>query len=203
MRIYYNGKQLRTNQGRFTSLKMFARKVWFWIKVSASTAAIGSILIFAGFVAGASNKADAIISTTTIDKTPDTIKVLEDKLAAIVHNGESQGKVMKEGEIFQVFDPSQSMRARCSVQGARPLDCDSYGPYQEKIGTIIAHSAEVYGHTVTQAEAMDIANSNDKAKEFFLKCAVNVKGCAFEWTAAAQHRETVQILIDTIRSLQK
>lgn len=203
MKIYYNGQQLRTKRGKFSSIRSFFRKLWFWAKVSTTVAAIGSVLIFAGFVAGASNKAEAIISTTVIDKTPDTIEALQDKLAAIVHKGESQGKVMKEGEIFQVFDPSQSMRARCSVQGARPLDCDSYGPYQEKIGTIIAHSKEVYGHVVTQAEAMDIANDNEKAKDFFLKCAVGVKGCAFEWTAAAQHRETVQILIDTIRSLQK
>lgn len=203
MKIYNQGVLVRTRKGRFTSVRTAFWKVVFWAKVSAYGAAVASILVFAGFIAGASNKAEAIISTTVIDKTPDTIEALEEKLAAIVHNGESQGKVMKEGEIFQVFDPSQSMRARCSVQGARPLDCDSYGPYQEKIGTIIAHSAEVYGHTVTQAEAMDIANSNDKAKDFFLKCAINVKGCAFEWTAAAQHRETVQILIDTIRSLQK
>jgi len=83
------------------------------------------------------------------------------------------------------------MRAKCMTPGPRRLDCESYGTRQEKVGTVMAHAQAVYGHTVTQADAMDIANSNDGSRTFFLECAEKVQGCAFEWTAAANQREMV------------
>jgi hypothetical protein len=102
---------------------------------------------------------------------------------------------MKEDEIYSVFYPNKAMTAPCMTKGTvRPLDCGSYGPRQEKICSM-AHAQAVYGHTVTQAEAMEIANSNDGSRDFFLQCAEKVQGCAFEWTAAANHREIVQLLV--------
>lgn len=148
--------------------------------------------------------AHAETTTVVIHHSDKDIQIAKDQLAAIVHKGESQGKVMKEGEIYPVFDPSRKMRARCMQVGTvRPIDCESYGPYQEKIGTIQYYAPQVYGHSVTQSEAMDIANDNDKAKDFFVTCAINVSGCAWDWTSAVNHRETVQALIDTIREMQK
>ena len=141
-------------------------------------------------------------SVTVVDKTPETVAMLTEKLVAIVHNGESQGKVMTAGAIFSVFDPSAAMKAQCQTPGTRSLDCESYGPYQEKIGTIQHYAPQVYGHSVTQMDAMAIANDNDKAKDFFVQCAVKVNGCVWNWTSASANRAQVQILIDTIRSLE-
>lgn len=149
-------------------------------------------------------RAHAETVTLGVLHTDKDIEVAKDNLAAIVHAGESDGKIMNEGEIYSVFDPSRAMRARCfTPYTVRPLDCESYGPYQEKIGTIQHYAPAVYGHTVTQGEAMDIANDNDKAKDFFVSCAINVPGCAWDWTAATNHREAVQALIDTIRDMQR
>lgn len=204
-KLFYNGKQLRTRGGRFSSFKSFCRKVWRWTKITTGAAFVGSLLVVIGITIGASNKAEAIFpASATVVDSHETLQTLEDKLAAVVHQGESNGREMKDGEIYSVFDPSQAMRARCmQANTVRPVDCESYGPYQEKLGTIQFYAKQVYGHEVTQLEAMQIANDNDKAKDFFLKCSIKVEGCVYNWTAAQKNRAVVDVLVPLIRSLSK
>lgn len=129
-----------------------------------------------------------------------TVEQLEAKLDAIVWHGESKGLVMEEGDIFPVFDPSQSMYQKCiKIGGKQHKDCLSYGPRQEKIGTIQHYYKKLYDKEVSDREARDIAEGNESSRRFFLDCAVKVKGCANNWTAFNNHKTEGQLYIDLIR----
>jgi hypothetical protein len=128
---------------------------------------------------------------------------LEERLDEIVWGGESQKLVMDEGDIFPVFDPSPSMYARCAkIGGKQHKDCISYGPRQEKIGTIQYYWPMLYGETLTDKEARDVAEGNESSRRFFLDCAVQIKGCANNWTTFRPHAVEGQIYIDLIREIK-
>lgn len=130
-----------------------------------------------------------------------TIEQLEAKLDAIVWGGESEKLVMGEGDIFPVFDPSSSMYERCAkIGGKQHKDCISYGPRQEKIGTIQYYWPKLYdGKTLTDREARDVAEGNESSRRFFLDCAVKIVGCANNWTTFQKHAVEGQVYIDLIR----
>lgn len=135
-----------------------------------------------------------------------TIEQLENKLDAIVWGVESTGKVgkgltMEEGEIFPTFDPSKAMYAQCiKIGGKQPKDCLSYGPRQEKIGTIEYYWPKLHdGATITDSDARDVAENNQNSKRFFLDCSVQIKGCADNWTSFSNHKTEGQIYLDLIR----
>lgn len=129
-----------------------------------------------------------------------SVEELENKLDAIVWGGETDHLIMDEGDIFPVFDPSPSMYQTCArIGGKQHKDCISYGPRQEKIGTIQHYYPQLYGKEVSDREARDIAEGNESSRRFFLDCAVQIKGCANNWTAFNNKKQEGQIYIDLIR----
>ena len=130
-----------------------------------------------------------------------TTQQLEDKLDAIVWGGETDKYNMADGEILPVFDPPASMYNQCiKIGGKQNKDCLSYGPRQEKIGTIEAYWPKFNnGAKLTDKDARDIAESNDGSKRFFLDCAEQVKGCADNWTTFENKKDEGQVYLDLIR----
>lgn len=204
------GKQVNW-RNQYARISIFQRaKFWLVVKIKQAikVLAIGGIaggMIYLAFMAGFSAQPIHVkAEISEQDNLPIKIESLKNKLADIVHKGESDRRKMKDGEIFSVFDPSSDMKAQCmKAYSVRPLDCESYGPYQEKIGTIMHYAKQVYGKELNQMEAMVIANSEEKAKDFFIQCSIKVQGCAWNWTAAKNRQTEVQMLIDTIRDLEK
>lgn len=146
--------------------------------------------------------AGQILPTAQADETPSvSVEELENRLDAIVWGGESEKKVMAEGEIFPTFDPSKAMYAQCiKIGGTQPKDCLSYGPRQEKIGTIEVYWPKLHsGETVSDKRAREIAEDNDMSRRFFLDCAEYAKGCADNWTTFTAHKPEGQIYLDLIR----
>lgn len=139
---------------------------------------------------------------------PQTAAELREELASIIRSGrdgksgESGGAKLKEGEVFYTVDPNSKMEVNCLRKGRRPIDCESWGLYQEKIGTIQHYAMRVYGHEVTQVEALTIALDEEKAKEFMLECAIKVDGCVWNWTAAENNRAYVEVIVPLIRKLE-
>ena len=133
-----------------------------------------------------------------------SVEQLEEKLDAIVWQGESKGHTMAEGEIFPTFDPSSKMYEQCiRIGGKQHKDCLSYGPRQEKIGTIQHYWPQLHdGEKISDKEARDIAEGNESSRRFFLDCAVKIKGCANNWTAFNNNKDIGQIYIDLIREAQ-
>lgn len=178
------------------------RSIVYWLKLGLTATvamAVGAFMF--GNYTGATT---SVIMAENNENVPLKIQELKDQLANIVHQGESDGRNMHDGEIFSVFDPSDAMKGKClKANTIRPIDCESYGPYQEKIGTIMYYAPKVYGKEVNQMEAMTIANDGEKAKDFFLKCSIKVQGCAWNWTAAKNNRDQVELLVNVIRSLEK
>jgi hypothetical protein len=131
-----------------------------------------------------------------------TIEELEAKLDALVWQEESGSHVMKEGEIFQTFDPPAGEKwwAICTKIGGKVnQECYSNGPRQSKIPTIQGKWKELYGVSISEKDARDVAEDNDKSRRFFLDCSVKIEGCAMLWTGFRKNKVKGQIYIDLIR----
>lgn len=192
-------------KGKFASFKSTVKKALLYMG-AYGLFLLGVCLVLWGYVYFARASAPTNYEKVEVEKVvenPQKIAEVKDMLATIVHRGESTGKVLKDGEIYSVFDPSEAMKSKCLTPGTRPIDCESYGPYQIKIGTLRYFAKQVYGHEVTELEAMRIANDNVKAKEFFLECSIKVTGCVWHWTAAKNNRSKVEVLVEVIRKLEK
>lgn len=185
----------------------FLKVLWFWTKVSTAAVAVASLLIFVGFTIASSRNAGAagtIFVKGSASSNQIKAALYKGELLQIIRKHETTNRVIKEGEIFSSFDPNSKMRASCMVTGGkRPIDCESYGIYQEKIGTVMAYAPQLYGHEVTQIEAMTIANDEEKASDFLLQCAVKIQGCIWNWTSANNNHAVVEDLINKIRDLEK
>jgi hypothetical protein len=157
--------------------------------------------------AGLDNEISYVAHADTISVATSSIPVeqLETKLDTIVWDGESESHTMQDGEIFPTFDPTKAMYAQCIlVGGKQPKDCLSYGPRQEKIGTIEYYWPFLHnGQTLTDKEARDIAEGNDTSKRFFLDCAENIKECADNWATFEQRKTEGQIYLDLIREAKQ
>lgn len=212
MKIYNQGVLLqeRSEKGTFT-FKSKVKRAWVYlvfmtkINVLALLTTAFLIAIGATFFAKTPVEAQMVIREgKTINVSQSKIDALKDQLAAIVHQGETKGLKVKQGEIFSSFDPNSKMRAACmQIGGRRQLDCESYGPYQIKIGTVQHYAVQVYGHEVTQLDAMTITTDPEKSKDFFVQCSLKVTGCAWNWTAANNNRVAVETLINVIRTLEQ
>jgi len=135
-----------------------------------------------------------------------SVEQLETKLDALVWMEESKNHVMKEGEIFQTFDPPQSwvddgtVVSKCFKRGGKVnQECYSNGPRQTKLPTLIGKWKELHGVEITEKEARDIAEGNESSRRFFLDCAIKVKGCAKLWTGFRKHEAEGQLYINLIR----
>lgn len=188
-------------------VKAFIRLVILVLKWTSIGGVIGG-MFYLTFLAGRISSPEyvkaEVMQSVTRDNLPAKIEELKERLANIVKKGESEDKKMKQGEIWSVFDPSDAMRAKClAVYTVRPIDCESYGLYQEKVGTIMYFAPKVYKKEVSQMEAMAIANDEARAKDFFLTCSIEIEGCVWNWTVAKKHQAEVQLLVDVIRTLEK
>ena len=109
----------------------------------------------------------------------------------------------KEGEIAPTFDPNSKQYESCiRIGGHMPKDCISYGPMQEKIGTVQHYAPQVYGRELTEREARDIAEGLQSSQYFFIECAIKVEGCVWNWTSATNNRDYVNSLVSIIRELE-
>lgn len=147
MKVYYNGKQLRTKQGKFSSFKSFVRKVWFWTKVSTGAVALGALLVGIGFVSAASNKVEAQNNVTIIDKTPEKVEALKKDVVQTISDCEAPG--YKPGDAPIILDTNNKM---------------SIGPMMFQVATVIYYEKALYGKDVTKLEATAIALDEKQAK---------------------------------------
>lgn len=158
--------------------------------------AVGTVEAVNTFVAEA--------SVQTINVAEKTADELRDEMAAKIWDAESKKYEPAAGEVFHTFDPSKAMYDKCiRIGGKRPIDCDSYGPMQIKIGTIQHFWPKMYGgESISQLDAIALTQDVTKAKKFFTDCAVIVEGCVWEWTTASKHEEYFRVVIPVIRKLE-
>ncbi len=199
-------EQKREENGRYASGMHQWEKKGLLLLAAIALVYLSGVFIYAKFtpaeiVAAYQPIAHADTASTTKELQGLTVAQLEEKLDAIVWGGESQKNVMDDGEIFPTFDPSPSMYAQCiKIGGKQNKDCLSYGPRQEKIGTIEAYWPKLHtGTKITDKDARDIAESNENSKRFFLDCSEQIKGCADNWTTFENHKDEGQIYLDLIR----
>lgn len=130
-----------------------------------------------------------------------TLEEAKAELDHIVWGGESGKYEPKEGEILPTFDPNKAMYASCiKIGGRMPKDCLSYGPRQEKIGTIQHYWPMLYGGVeISEKDARDVAEGLESSYKFFMDCSIKIKGCVWNWTTAAAHPKEVELLIRIIR----
>ena len=192
-------EQNRKPDGKYGKKKWSIEKwLFFFVMLGAFSFIFGHLLFNPWFKKNTVSYTAPIAEAAEIEVL--TVAQLEARLDAIVWKGESGAHTMEDGEIFPVFDPSSSMYQQCIRIGSRQhKDCISYGPRQEKIGTIQHYYPILYGKTVSDREARDIAEGNESSKRFFLDCAVKIKGCANNWTTFAKHQVEGQLYIDLIR----
>lgn len=134
-----------------------------------------------------------------------SIDQLKQDLIAKIWQSETGTYVQKDGELLITYDPTKAMIASgvCLVIGGkRPIDCDSYGPMEEKIGTIINYWPQLYGTSITQVEAFTVANDPVQAKKFFIDCSTKISGCIFNWTYANNNPVYFNIVIPIIRTAE-
>ncbi len=205
-KIYNQGilLQPRAKTGKYKRDWSHMKYFYFQVKIQTAIFFYSVLLIAIGgvFFQVDPSKASTGLTATSVAIPEAGVKkqVYEGMLLEIIHNGETQNTIVKDGEIFSSFDPNSKMRSVCMrIGGKRPLDCESYGPLQEKLGTIQYYAPQVYGHTVTQQDAMLIANDTAKAEDFFLQCSLKVEGCVWNWTSANNNRAIVTSLIQKIR----
>lgn len=129
-----------------------------------------------------------------------TLEQAKAELDHIVWGGESGKYEPKEGEILPTFDPNKAMYASCiKIGGRMPKDCLSYGPRQEKIGTIQHYWPLLYGEEISEKDARDVAEGLESSYKFFMDCSIKIKGCVWNWTTATAHAKEVELLIRIIR----
>lgn len=189
-------------------LGQFASKTHRWAFL---TAVIISIYMFFGhpmlmdwFDAQLSYEAEALVIEKVVEVESDkTVEKMKQDLIHIIWQEESGKYVPQDGEILPTFDPNSREYDKCVKRGGRmPLYCLSWGPMQIKLSTLIGFSEEVYGRTVSQKEARDIAEDLERAQDFFLQCSLKVKGCVYHWTKAETHRAEIELLIKYIREAE-
>lgn len=207
-KVFFNGKQVFFGN-QYKKISIFQRAKFWMIRVLRTTIKILTIgglaggALYIAFLVGYSSM-PVHLKAESKDELPAKVEELKNTLANLIHQGETDGHTMTEGEIFSVFDPSASMKAEClKANTVRKIDCESYGPYQEKIGTIMHYAVQVYGRKVSQIEAMQIANDPIRAKDFLIQCSLKVQGCVWNWTAARNEKAQVELLIGLIRTLEK
>lgn len=135
-----------------------------------------------------------------------SLEQLEAKLDDIVWGKESDNYTMKEGDIFETFDPASSEYQRCITKGGRqPKYCLSRGPRQIKLTMIQTYWPQMHNEQITDKEGRDIAEGNESSRRFFLDCAATIGTptdpykCAEEWTSFNRRATEGQIYIDLIR----
>jgi hypothetical protein len=146
----------------------------------------------------------AVVPVAEAETVSISVDEMKERLDEIVWGGESKKKVMKEGEILQTFDPNSAEYQECIRKGGRmPSYCISNGPRQIKLSMIQAYWPQVYdGEKISDLKAIEVMNSNEGSKQFFLDCAIKVEGCVWRWEAAKKHADEVEFLIKWIRKAQ-
>ena len=145
--------------------------------------------------------AEAAVDANMAEKTAEELR---EEMAGKIWDAESKKYQPEPGEVFHTFDPNKAMYERCiKIGGKRPIDCDSYGPMQIKIGTIQHFWPKMYnGAEISQLDAIAMTQDVEKSKKFFTDCAVLVEGCVWEWTTASKHEEYFKVVIPVIRKLE-
>jgi hypothetical protein len=142
--------------------------------------------------------------TKTDERLREKIREMKDEVLDILHEGESNGKEMEDGELFYTNDPNSRMREECSrIGGRRNINCDSFGPLQMKIGTIQHFNMKMYGKEITQVDALLLALDLEGAKKWTEDCFMLIEGCIWEWTSAQAHKPFLVRHIPLIRELEE
>lgn len=225
IKVYFLGEHIGSFYGnQFRQAKFADRvRIWFRIKYAQAKrlAVVVAVLVVAmGIGYGYSQMTTPTISFTrtaeaavAVDSQFAGLSVaeLESRLDAIVWKGESRGHSMSVGETYMTFDPPMSwirngtVEAKCFRTGGKVnLECYSFGPRQEKIPTVMSYWPLLHeGATISEFDARAVAEGNDSSKQFFVDCAVQIKGCVKNWTSATDSNGNVlpevQMLVDLIR----
>jgi hypothetical protein len=147
MKIYYNGKRIRDNVGRFSSFKKNVRS--FFRKLLKVTLFAG--LIYLVFITGRYSKLEYVapkVEAEVKDTLSDKVKQLKGEVLDTLKSCESGGYSENDGII--IFDSNNQA---------------SIGSFQFQKKTVIHYYKTLYGKEITPKEAVLIALDDEKARE--------------------------------------
>ena len=174
-RIYYMGKRVRENSGRFSSLK---KKVKNFIRKTIALSLVG-LAFYGTFKAGQYITPEEIIyhKVEAEDTLAGKIEELKNEVLDTLQACESNGYTEEMGLIK--YDPHPTNK---KVQEA------SLGLYQFKVSTIQYHYKNLYGKELSGKEAvlvaLDEAQSRELAKRIIFETN---KGANEWWNCAKKH----------------
>lgn len=174
VRITYMGKEIkqpRHKDGKYAQ-KSYRSMVFGF-------AALG---IVAGIISLApKNTVSAVnteqVITVEVDKTPEKVDALKNKLVDEIAQCESHNAPQDKALI--VYDNN----SKGTLKGK---NVPSIGVMQFKVGTVQHFWKQLYGESLTDYEATMIALNNEQAKKLAKDAIFGIKGALWHWTCATQ-----------------
>jgi hypothetical protein len=147
------------------------------------------------------------IAEAAEDRAAATVKELKAEMIGKIWGDESQKFQPAEGEVWMIYDPPRTLResGKCQQGNTKlPWECFSFGPMQWKIETLQGFYSQIHaGQTITEMEAMTIANDLTQAQDLAFQCWVEVEGCIWHWTTASKYEEYFRTVLPIVRKLQQ
>lgn len=164
-KIYYNGKRVRENNGRFSSLKIkiknFFRKVF--------QLSMFGLALYVAFIVGRyiqpSESIINVIEAESKDTLASKIEELKNEVVDTVRECESRNNK----NLIYTFDPDPRQPNK---------QVASFGMYQYKLKTIVDYTKLLKNEVITERQALDIALDEVKAKELTKEIIFKDKGKA-------------------------
>lgn len=189
MKIYYNGRRVRENNGRFSSFKKkvgnFIRKTFILSLVALS--------FYGVFKAGQYITPKELIYQKVEAEVQDTLKekidVLKNEVLDTLQACESTGYTADSGLVK--FDPHPTNK---KVQEA------SIGLYQFKVSTIQYHYKNLYNKDLTGKEAVLLALDENQSRELAKRVIFETDKGANEWYNCSK-KHNLKAKVDIIKEL--
>jgi hypothetical protein len=188
MKIYYNGKRIRDNAGKFSSFKIKAR---IFLRKVLRVSLIG-LAIYVAFIAGRyiqpSESIINVIQAESRDTLASKIEELKNEVVETIRQCESQGKK----DLIYTFDPDPRQPNKSQA---------SFGQFQYKLKTIVDYTKILKGETITERQALDIALDENKARELTKDIIFKDTGKAYNNWYNCSKKHNIATKVGIIKSL--
>jgi len=109
-----------------------------------------------------------------------------------------------DGKLRYANDPQKKRYNECRrIGGARNINCDSWTIYQWKIPTAQMFYKKIYGVDLTQKDMLKFLLDDDQLKNFTARAIIENKSAIWHWSTANNSKDYYNVVIDTIRKLEK
>lgn len=205
LKVIFLGKEMRD---------IYPHARWYqvaWYRILKSIrqlgiVSLGGLAVYGIYFVGLTQAQVTYVRGDTVEivKGGQTLAELKAEMVDKIWSAESQKFEPAEGEVWMIYDPPKALResGRCQ-QGGKKLawECFSFGPMQWKIETLQGFYKEIHGQTISEMEAMAIANDLQKSQDLAFECWIKVEGCVWHWTTAEKNRQYFEIVIPIARKL--